>query len=137
MRSERKTIKTLLLIDDDRNIYLSLKMIFPGKAYRIIYAPSCAAGIEKLRSKTKVDLILLDIVMPTVSGISCLDTLKEPAKHIPIVMLSALDRAGACAQALKKGARDYITKPFDVEDLKERINALLFNEVQREKETPE
>jgi DNA-binding response OmpR family regulator len=136
MRPKRQNRKTLLLIDDDKNIYLSLKMIFPREDYEIIYAPSCAAGIERLKKGTKIDLIILDIVMPTVSGITCLDDLKEVAKRIPIVILSALDRAEACAQALKKGAKDYVTKPFDVEDLKRRINAVLFPRVPHKREEP-
>lgn len=133
MRYKQKDRKTVLLIEDDRNIYLSLKMIFAENGHKIIHAPTCMTGLRKIQNGTKVDLIILDIVMPTMNGISCLDVLKETRNNVPVVILSALDRAGSCSEAFKKGARDYITKPFDAKDLREKINAILFSETQRKR----
>lgn len=133
MRYKQKDRKTVLLIDDDRNIYLSLKMIFAENGHKIIHAANCTTGLRKLQDGTKVDLIILDLVMPTVNGISCLDVLKQTRNNVPVVILSALDRAGSCSEAFKKGAQDYITKPFDAKDLREKINSILFSERQRKR----
>jgi len=123
--------KTILLIDDDRSIYLSLKMVFDSRKFRIVYADGCDDAVRKLRRGLICHVIILDIMMPCASGINCLDMLKEMKIKIPILVLTALDSYRACRAAFKKGAADYLTKPFQSDELLDTVNELLASRTQR------
>ncbi len=117
--------KTILLIDDDKSVHLSLKMVFDSKKFRIIYADSCGAAARKFNLGLKCDIIILDIMMPGASGIDCLDKLMEMKIKAPILILSALDSYRPCRAAFKKGAADYLTKPFQTDEILDTVNELL------------
>ena len=123
--------KTILLIDDDKSIYLSLKMVFDSKKFRIVYADGCDAAVRKLRRGLKCHIIILDIMMPGASGIDCLDVLMEMEIKAPILILSALDSYRPCRAAFKKGAADYLTKPFQTDELLDTVNELLASRKQK------
>ena len=117
--------KTILLIDDDKSVYLSLKMVFDSKKFRIIYADSCDAAARKLHTGLICHIIILDIMMPGASGIDCLDKLMKMKIKVPILVLSALDSYRPCRAAFKKGAADYLAKPFQTDELLDTVNELL------------
>jgi DNA-binding response OmpR family regulator len=117
--------KTILLIDDDKSIHLSLKMVFDSKKFRIVYASDCDAAVRKLHRGLICHIIILDIMMPGASGLNCLDILMEMKINAPILVLSALDSYRPCRAAFKKGAADYLTKPFDTDELLDTVNELL------------
>ncbi len=117
--------KTILLIDDDKSVYLSLKMVFDSKKFRVVYAESCDAAARKLHRGLICHIIILDIMMPGASGIDCLDKLMEMKIKAPVLVLSALDSYRPCRAAFKKGAADYLAKPFQTEELLDTVNKLL------------
>ena len=123
--------KVILLIDDDKSIHLSLKMVFDSKEFRIVYADSCDAAARKLRRGLICHIIILDIMMPGASGINCLDVLTEMKIKAPILVLSALDSYRPCRAAFKKGAADYLTKPFQSDELLDTVNELLASRTKR------
>jgi DNA-binding response OmpR family regulator len=123
--------KTILLIDDDRSIHLSLKMVFDSKKFRIVYASGCDAAVRKLQRGLICHIIILDIMMPGSSGLNCLDILMKMKIKAPILVLSALDSYRPCRAAFKKGAADYLTKPFDTEELLDTVNELLVRRRQK------
>ncbi len=121
-RSDDK-MKTILIIDDDENIRSAVKRGLEGFGkYRVSVAEGGKAGL-KAAGKVKPDLILLDIVMPDMDGISVLKKLREKGKtrFIPVVMLTGVQDQEAKEQASYQYAEQYLTKPFEINKLESVI----------------
>ena len=122
--------KTILIVDDSQDIPFSIKEGFKdiGAEYNIISVESGEKCLELLKNNQIPDLILLDIMMPGISGWDTYDRIQENQnwKTIPVVFLTArTDRVAKKAGGFL-GA-DYIEKPFEITDLKERIDRTLGN----------
>ena len=115
-----------ILIVDDEIKNIKLLDVLLGSAYNFFKALDGISAMEILK-KEKVDLILLDIMMPDVNGYQlCTQVKNDPAlKEIPIIMLTSLSDEESQLKALKLGAVDYVTKPFKIEILTARINTHL------------
>jgi putative two-component system response regulator len=110
--------KTILAVDDtESNIDILLDAL--GSEYEIVVALDGESALE-IVAEDKPDLILLDIMMPGIDGFEVLERLKaSPATaDIPVVILSARTGADDWARGLELGAADYLTKPFDIPDVK-------------------
>ena len=116
----------ILIVDDEVSIYESLKMVL-GKENELLWA-SNAKEAMKLFHKQQPRLILLDIIMPGIDGIEILGAIREYDKSIPIIMLTATKMVKTAVDAMKRGATDYIIKPFDVEELRLIITRAMTNE---------
>ncbi|MBM4147293.1 MAG: response regulator [Nitrospira sp.] len=112
--------KRILLVDDDKNIYYSLQMIFEGKPYIVDYVENCNAAVKMIK-KAAYDLILMDIMLPRKSGILCMDNIRKIRPQMHIMFLTAVNHVQACREAFLKGACDYLTKPFPPDDLLKRV----------------
>lgn len=126
-------MKKILVVDDNlENVFL-LQNRLEKEGFDVITAYDGRVGLEKIRSE-KPDLVLLDIMMPEISG---LEVCKEVANDnsisdIPIILLSAKVTAEETEEGLKAGAIDYIKKPFNKIELLARINsAIKFREAQQ------
>ncbi|MFA4911828.1 MAG: sigma-54 dependent transcriptional regulator [Desulfobacteria bacterium] len=109
-------MKRLLIVDDELGTRESLKMIF-DKEYDIITATTGeeALGIiERLRP----NLVLLDIIMPGMDGLAVLERINEIDKDITVIMITATKTVKTAVHAMKLGAYDYITKPFDLDEIR-------------------
>lgn len=117
---------TIVIVDDDKNNIELLKEILSDFDYRVITAVDGKDAIKKIR-KEMPDLILLDIIMPEMDGITACKQIKKDKKlkHIPIIFLSSINQTESIVQGFKIGAIDYITKPFKSEELVVRINTHL------------
>ncbi len=93
--------------------------------HKLVYFADASSAIRHIKSGKGIDLIILDIMMPGHSGLDFLDMLKSEGVKAPVIVISAIDTARAAVKALKKGAADYITKPFELEDIREAIFGLL------------
>lgn len=113
----------ILIVDDEATARESLRMILEGE-HQLLFA---ASGREALRilKKEECDLVLLDILMPGMDGFEVLKGIKELAPHLPIVMITALDTAKAAVEAMRSGAYHYITKPFDVKEIRSLVKEIL------------
>lgn len=120
MRSFRHTI---LVIDDDRDLTLMLKVLLERKSYRVVVALSGREGLQKAYRK-RPDLIILDIMMPGMDGWEVCRRLRE-LSNVPIIMLTARTMKGDVVKGLENGADDYLTKPFSATELDARIHAVL------------
>ncbi len=119
-------MKTILVIDDlPENVFM-LQDRLENEGYNIITAYDGKSGIEKVRSE-KPDLILLDIMMPDITGIEVCKILvnDETTKHIPIILVTAKAGAEDTKEGLEAGAFDYIKKPFNRIELLARIKSAL------------
>lgn len=113
----------VLLVDDNLRIRAYLNTLLSAGSYRVLEAGDGVAAISTLRSQP-VDLVLLDMEMPGISGIDTLQQLREFWQG-PVIMVSAVDAVSRKVEALDSGASDYIEKPFNETELLARIRASL------------
>jgi DNA-binding NtrC family response regulator len=109
----------LLVVDDEAGVRQSLQLVF-NKSYRVLEAMSADEAIQKL-AEEKPDVVLLDIVMPGADGLAVLKQMRSIHTECQVIMLTALNTARTAFTARGTGAFDYVTKPFDVEELRLRV----------------
>ena len=120
--AEKKTEMSqplLLVVDDETGVRQSLQMIF-NKTFRVLEAVSADEAIQKVTDETP-DVVLLDIVMPGADGLAVLKQMRTLHPECQIIMLTGLNTARTAFTAKGTGAFDYVTKPFDVEELRMRV----------------
>jgi len=112
--------KKILVADDEAQLALAIKIRLQSKGYEVLTASDGRAALD-LAVKEQPDLILLDVMMPTMDGYSCLRELntKLGRGKVPIIILTARDRMKDLFEL--EGIEDYVVKPFDHEDLMVRI----------------
>jgi DNA-binding NtrC family response regulator len=110
------TKKRVLLIDDEARVRTSLKMVLEP-AYDVLQAADAQEGIEVFR-KEGPDLVLLDVILPGTDGLAVLQTLREENKMTPVIMLTGTKSVKTAVDAMKLGAADYLSKPFEVDELR-------------------
>jgi len=118
--------KKIMVVDDDPDILITIRNIFEREGYEVFTVDSGKKCYELLKNNDIPDLILLDIMMPGMSGWMLSDRLKENSswKNIPVVFLTVRTDSFA-KKAGSSLCEDYIEKPFDIEDLKKRIDKIL------------
>jgi DNA-binding NtrC family response regulator len=116
-------MKTILIVDDEPAARYGLRRALESK-YRVAESESAEAAREAL-VREKPDLVLLDVVMPGLDGISFLRWMREQGNEVPVLMVSALDTAKTAVEALQVGAADYLVKGFELEELRQRVANLL------------
>jgi len=114
----------VLLIEDNREIAGMLFDFFEYNGLELDYADNGELGL-KLALENTFDLILLDLMLPRIDGITLCQRLRETGDSTPILMLTAMDSQKDEIQGLNVGADDYLTKPFDLEILQARMQALM------------
>jgi DNA-binding response OmpR family regulator len=108
--------RSLLIVDDERNVLIALRLIFEGN-FAVFTAESGSDALSLLREKAP-DLTLLDIGLPDASGIDLLDQIKSLAPETAIIFMSAIEEPKMITKALELGALDYLVKPIDAKVLK-------------------
>lgn len=116
--------KRILIIDDEKNMRWAIKKALEKEGYIIYEAANGKEGLEKVE-EIYPDLILLDLRMPVMDGMEALERIKEINKDIAVIMLTAHGTMESAIDAMKLGALDYISKPFDIEELKIQIKKAL------------
>jgi DNA-binding response OmpR family regulator len=110
----------LLIVEDEKGIIDFLKQGLEEEGYTISTASNGAEGLEKAMNPS-VNLILLDWMLPIISGLEVCKILRDKSINTPIIFLTAKDTTQETIEGLKAGANDYIKKPFSFEELLERI----------------
>jgi DNA-binding response OmpR family regulator len=112
----------LLIVEDDFDISNMLRLYFSGLQYEVDVAPRGSSALEKTRQNLP-HLIILDIMLPDIDGFEVCRILRTHTRtsHVPIIFLTQKDERRDKLQGLELGADDYITKPFDIEELKLRV----------------
>jgi two-component system phosphate regulon response regulator OmpR len=113
----------LLVIDDDTRLRDLLQRFLSEQGFRVTTAQDAADARAKLRSLA-FDLLVVDIMMPGESGLSLTRTLRENSQ-VPILLLTAMSKTDDRIEGLSSGADDYLSKPFEPQELVLRINAIL------------
>lgn len=114
----------ILIVDDDRRIRALLETYLAGQGFRVTTAASAAEARERMRGLV-FDLVILDVMMPGESGVSFAEALRASGQAIPILMLSARAESADRIKGLAAGSDDYLTKPFEPEELLLRLRNLL------------
>jgi two-component system KDP operon response regulator KdpE len=114
---------TILLIDDEPQILRALKTILTANHFRVASAVTGEQGIAMAVAQPP-DLIILDLTLPDMDGIAVAEAVREWSR-VPIIVLSVRDNEKDKVAALDKGADDYLTKPFGIEELLARIRVAL------------
>lgn len=123
---ERKVQRTVLLIEDDDTIRAGLKRVFESEGYRVRDVADGTQLVNVLDDE-RPDLIILDVGLPWINGYELAEMMKshEDLKDIPLVFLTARNSTEDIQQGFKIGADDYITKPFEIEQVKKVVSALM------------
>ena len=117
---------SLLIVDDNEANRALLARRLRRQGYTVSLAENGRQALEKLRAR-RFDLVLLDVIMPEMGGYHVLEKMKQDPllRHLPVIMISALDDLEMLARCIQKGAEDYLSKPFDAVLLRARIGSSL------------
>ena len=115
--------QNILIVDDERDIVSALKIYLSGEGYGLYEAYDGAEALKVLKEK-EIHLILLDIMMPRLDGITATAKIRETS-NVPIILLTAKSESGDKVLGLNVGADDYITKPFDPAEVVARVRSQL------------
>ncbi len=114
----------VLIVEDDQSMAVALKDGFSYEGYHVALAQDGQAGL-RLATDNNVDLIILDVMLPKLSGLDVCRRLRQQGSRIPIIMLTARGQEIDKVLGLKIGADDYVTKPFSFLELMARVEAVL------------
>ncbi len=128
---ERKS--RILVVDDERSLREMLSIVLRREGYEVTTAEDVSSALDLIRTGPPPDLLISDLRMPDGSGVDVLRALKERSPGSVGLLLTAFASADTAVEAMRLGAVDYLTKPFDVADLKQRVARYL--EVKRLTET--
>ncbi len=115
---------TILLVEDEENLHEALKLNLEMEGYEVVSAFNGNEALAKISSEY-FDLIIMDIMIPEIDGISVTESVRVNNNDVPILMLSAKNSGADRVLGLKKGADDYLTKPFNLEELLLRVDKLI------------
>lgn len=115
---------TILLVEDEENLHETLKLNLELEGYEVSSAFDGNAALKAIANEY-FDLIILDIMLPEVDGISVAESVRVSNNDVPILMLSAKGSSADRILGLKKGADDYLSKPFNLEELLLRVDKLI------------
>ncbi|AIU66376.1 response regulator transcription factor [Vibrio coralliilyticus] len=114
----------ILLVEDNREVAGILFDYFESMGMELDYADNGELGLQLALSEN-FDLILLDLMLPRMDGLTVCNKLREAGNNTPVLMLTALDNREDMLKGFEHGADDYLTKPFDLEILEARMHALV------------
>src|SRR6478736_421547 len=110
---------TVLIVDDDETSREYLSALLDALGFAVEGAPGGREALERLSHQPAPDVVILDVIMPELDGVETLRRYRAGGGKSPVVMCSALDEADTVVRAMRAGASDYITKPFNAEELRE------------------
>jgi two-component system alkaline phosphatase synthesis response regulator PhoP len=116
--------KSILLVEDEENLHEALKLNLQLEGYDVSSAFDGVKALDMIRQEY-FDLVILDVMLPGLDGITIAETMRIQNNDSPVLMLSAKNTGADRVLGLKKGADDYLTKPFNLEELLLRVQKLI------------
>jgi two-component system alkaline phosphatase synthesis response regulator PhoP len=120
---------SILLVEDEENLQEALKLNLELEGYEVSSSFDGADALQKVQ-REHFDLIVLDVMLPELDGISVCEAIRLQNMQMPILILSAKNSSADRVLGLKKGADDYLTKPFNLEELLLRVDKLIQKNIQ-------
>ena len=127
---------SILLVEDEEHLHEALKLNLEMEGYEVDSAYDGGEALKQIQS-AHYDLIILDIMLPSLDGFSITERMRLNNNQTPILILSAKNTSSNRVQGLKLGADDYLTKPFNLEELLLRVAKLIQKQAQQAKTTPQ
>jgi DNA-binding NtrC family response regulator len=115
-------MKNILLVDDDKDVSQSVANLFDSDKYNFEFLEDGTEVSGYLRENTDVDLVMLDVNLPTMSGLDVLKQIRQFKSEIPVIVISGFVSTENAIEAMKEGAYEYLTKPFQVSKLLDTVN---------------
>lgn len=122
-RSQPEAVRTVLVVEDDAATRRLYKFLLVNSGYVILEADDGVAAMELL-AQNRCDLVITDMNMPRMDGLELIKTIRRDDPDIHIMMITAFGNPDIEKQALRLGANDYLSKPFDFEELERRVRAV-------------
>lgn len=119
-----KSRLSILLVEDEENLHEALKLNLELEGYEVTSAYDGMSAVKAVQLEY-FDLIILDIMLPEMDGLTVMETIRIQHNEVPILILSARNSGADRVLGLKKGADDYLTKPFNLEELLLRVQKLI------------
>jgi two-component system NtrC family response regulator len=119
-------METILIVDDEKNYLVVLEALLGSEGYEIVTTDNAREAVRSVR-ESDLDLVITDMKMPGMSGMELLEECKKIRPELPVIMMTAYGTIEMAVEAMKKKACDYITKPFNNEELKLIIKKALEN----------
>lgn len=110
-------MNNILIVDDEPNLRQLLKLYFEQKGWEVQLAASGAEALNLFEDGSSIQLVILDIKMSDMNGLEVLIEIKKRTPEVPVIMITAYGSHTGALEALRQGAYDYITKPFELEEL--------------------
>lgn len=123
----------ILIVDDELNMRLVLSAMLKKEGYEVAPASDGREALQILKS-SKIAVVVTDLKMPDIDGMELLNRISEQYPAVPVIMITAHGTVATAVEALKKGALDYITKPFDLDELKNVISKAMKTRTLKESE---
>jgi two-component system response regulator AtoC len=127
-----ETRQQVLVVDDAEAIRVYLRNLLSRRGFEVVLAEGGQQAIDLLEQGTSPEVIILDVMMPEMDGLTTLRKIKALRPEIPVIMLSVVGRASSIVDAMNAGASDYLNKPFEEEELDLAIRKVLENRSLRE-----
>jgi two-component system alkaline phosphatase synthesis response regulator PhoP len=119
-----KSKASILLVEDEEHLHETLKLNLELEGYEVSSAFTGTDALKAVQNEY-FDLIIMDIMLPGADGISVTESIRVKQNEVPILILSAKNASADRVLGLKKGADDYLTKPFNLEELLLRVDKLI------------
>jgi len=113
-----KKTGSILVVDDEPNIRRVLEAVLTKDGHTVATAENGKKGLEALSNDSSIDVLITDLIMPDINGVELLASAKELNPNISVLMITAHGTIKSAVDAMKLGAFDYITKPFDLDEIK-------------------
>lgn len=117
-------MKKILVVDDEDDVRLFLQDFLSEREFHVVSAPSGEEAL-KLVDQDEPDIVLLDLMMPGIDGLECLEKIKIKHPKVNVIMITALNDEGRIAKAKKLGVYNYILKPFSLGYLETELMRLI------------
>ncbi len=119
------TGREILIVDDDRELAETLRDLLVGEGYSVAVALSAREALSFYEQHPEVALALVDLIMPQVDGLALMDELHTRNRALPVLIMTGFGTIETAVDAMKRGAEDYLTKPFDREAVQKKIGRLM------------
>jgi two-component system, NtrC family, response regulator AtoC len=117
--------RRLLVVDDDEGSRKYLSSLLPSLGYGVDCVPSAELALDRLRASAAPDAILLDLILPGLCGLDALDKIKSAHGRVPVIVLSTVAQISTVVDAIRGGAADYLTKPFQQQELEAALQNVI------------
>ena len=115
-------MKNILLVDDDKDLSQSLANLFDPEKFRFDFLEDGLEVGEYVREHEDVDLVMLDVNLPSLSGLDVLRQIKQIKNDLPVIVISGFVSTENAIEAMREGAFEYLTKPFEIQKLIDMVN---------------